>query len=93
MNVNREMLEAEFKRQLDFANFIGTNQTAPFRKEFLEYALTLIKAQPTADVVEVVRCKDCKHCADEFWCGYHSSVCTPADFCSYGERKEQFEKD
>lgn len=52
---------------------------------------------PTADVVEVVRCKDCKH--------YDIGVCLkiysdgnahpeawqgrkPEDFCSYGERKE-----
>ena len=45
---------------------------------------------PTADVVEVVRCKDCKHknpignkcLRDNLW---HDSD----DFCSYGERKEQ----
>lgn len=43
---------------------------------------------PTADVVEVVRCKDCK---------WHDSIDGPMrqcditdddDFCSYGERKE-----
>lgn len=43
MNINREMLIAEFKRQIDFSNFVESNYTASFRKEFLEYALTLIQ--------------------------------------------------
>lgn len=56
-----------------------------------------IKEAPTADVVEVVRCKDCKHyCLSDFrkpeehrWC---EQICNgdyypePTDFCSYGER-------
>jgi hypothetical protein len=50
----------------------------------------LIKEQPTADVVEVVRCKDCKHfllhrmaCINPF----HNGWCTINDYCSYGERR------
>ena len=56
-----------------------------------------INEQPTADVVEVVRCKDCKH----LWRGFPergmlSCMQNPFrrrqvmldDFCSYGERKE-----
>lgn len=43
---------------------------------------------PAADVVPVVRCKNCKH---EFGgsciiCGFQKRK--PEDFCSYGERKE-----
>lgn len=44
-----------------------------------------IGAVPTADVVEVVRCKDCK---------YQGTMDCPIDeqyeddFCSYGEQKE-----
>ena len=43
---------------------------------------------PTADVVPVVRCKECKHlfytmCAA---CGFLPHK--PNDFCSYGERKD-----
>ena len=58
---------------------------------------TLLLRQPAADVVPVVRCKDCTH--------YDLGVClkiysdgnaqkdswqsrNPDDFCSYGERKE-----
>lgn len=59
-----------------------------------------IKSAPTADVVEVVRCKDCKY--GDFYCS--SILCGNAhapwyndefdatmeldDYCSYGERKE-----
>lgn len=54
-----------------------------------------IKAAPTVDAVEVVRCKDCKHyeihkpkvlenCERN---GYIIPM-KPDDFCSYGERKD-----
>lgn len=43
MEITKEMLIAEFARQIDFANFMESNHTAPFRKAFLEYALTLIR--------------------------------------------------
>ena len=55
-----------------------------------------IEAAPRVDAVEVVRCKDCKHYAeDELWCS--SNCCVgdshanwyPHDFCSYGERREE----
>lgn len=45
-----------------------------------------INSQPTADVVEVVRCKDCRNRYEKNW-----SKCTgrrPDDFCSDGKRKE-----
>lgn len=43
------------------------------------------------DVVEVVRCKDCRYCHSDaygLWCfnDYEHSL-RPNDFCSYGERK------
>lgn len=52
---------------------------------------------PTADVVEVVMCKDCKHMSYDGACykcfrGIYSISGYKAvnlyDFCSYGERKE-----
>ena len=55
-----------------------------------------IRAIPAADVVDVVRCKDCVN-----YCGFEhckNGVCDvdsvskravyPDDFCSYGERKD-----
>lgn len=47
-----------------------------------------------ADVVEVVRCKDCKHffrklCYNECWgSGDPVPEVQENDFCSYGERKD-----
>ena len=49
---------------------------------------------PTVDAVEVVRCRQCKHCAPEnHHCDHHMGTVAPLrrkpdDFCSYGERKE-----
>lgn len=64
------------------------------------WTLTAIDKEPTADVVPVVRCKDCKYFeideGDELGeckCGYislsYSGVLYPhrTDFCNYGERK------
>ena len=50
---------------------------------------------PAADVVEVVRCKDCKsfgiyQCSGNGYCTHNDGLENPDpdDFCSYGERKE-----
>lgn len=43
-------------------------------------------------VMEIVRCKDCKHMMFSDFYGEcskgHMSVVSPDDFCSYGERSE-----
>lgn len=42
-----------------------------------------------ADVVEVVRCKDCKNYkGEQHNCWLMRAKMKPMDFCSYGERKE-----
>lgn len=56
-------------------------------KEFKEIFDEIIDAQPTADVVEVVRCKDCKW-RDESTCLIHGAIWKDNDFCSMGERSE-----
>lgn len=57
-------------------------------EDVLEYA----KYLPTADVVEVVRCKDC-----QYWTGKDYDGCCiknglatrfAKEYCSYGERKD-----
>lgn len=58
----------------------------------------LLEDTPVADVVKVVRCKDCKHYGGitfgnicRRWSAIYSGVknCTkPDDYCSYGERKD-----
>lgn len=71
--------------------------------EGIAYALHKITKAPAADVVEVVRCKDCKHNVanwnhsdplditdyTDITCDYHmTDGMRPNDFCSCGERKE-----
>lgn len=48
----------------------------------------IISDIPSADVVEVVRCKDCKEFqANHHWCGFLKTDIDPDGFCSYGERR------
>ena len=52
-----------------------------------------IKALPSADVVQVVRCKDCERSEydvvfESYWCKLKRLV-KPDDFCSYGKRREE----
>lgn len=61
--------------------------------------LEILETALTADAVEVVRCKDCKHYKTRnqsaYWdnkallcCRSANVKVRPEDFCSYGERKE-----
>ena len=73
-----------------------------YRHQYDDHIVTCSHWKPADDVVEVVRCKDCKHWRHEtdgmidhyecaVFCGcYGKSYLTGADdFCSYGERKEK----
>ena len=64
------------------------------KKKSLEYLKKFVEHQPTADVVEVVRCKDCVHCKVNFLAT--AAICEKVlhtienenDFCSYGKKVE-----
>lgn len=53
--------------------------------------IDIISKQPTADVVEVVRCKSCVHyqngACNHFGYYTYAPDVDEEDFCSYGERK------
>ena len=54
----------------------------------------LVKKAPTADVVEVVRCKDCvfrlqDDVCGRYYCELDDSYVGETDYCSRGERREQ----
>lgn len=62
-----------------------------------ESACKQIKMMPTEDVVEVVRCKDCKHghwnqetCHGKpiYYCDRTGLQVSKYSFCSYGERRD-----
>ena len=76
----------------------------PKQKKGVLMAISKLKEAPTADVVEVVRCKDCKHAILDLM-EKGLAVCRRPvlkngqllpfnlenkynDFCSYGERKD-----
>jgi hypothetical protein len=63
----------------------------------LRDVVRMVCASPTVDAVEVVRCKDCKHCSLDL-SGRDAHLCMRKevgfivrrkldDFCSYGERR------
>lgn len=59
----------------------------------LKFARGAISEIPAADVVPVVRCKDCKHYKpEEYECGCDFGGGLPYvkadDFCSYGDRMD-----
>ena len=65
--------------------------------------LDIIDAAPAADVVEVVRCKDCVcmgkrpprpkgYREDCGWCMLHGGVMLHEDYCSNGERMDDDER-
>lgn len=60
-----------------------------FAPEYLKpFIVSLIEKQPTADVVEVVRCKDCTEWdKDEYECSHWYGF-REDDYCSYGERMD-----
>ena len=63
----------------------------------LTEAIITVQNQPTADVVEVVRCKECTHghwnqetCHGKpiYYCDRTDLQVSKYSFCSYGERKD-----
>ena len=52
----------------------------------IDEAIRILNKMPTANVVKIVRCKDCKYYRDEY-CGV-LGFCEPDEFCSRGERRK-----
>lgn len=85
------------KRYIDADALIGRMHFVQFEDgEDRSLVYALIDMQPTADVQEVVRCRDCKHydpeqCYCNVWGDMfvHWEECDPVDpdgFCNRGER-------
>ena len=69
-------------------------KTNPYGKPTLDYesgvkVLNMIDEAPAADVVEVVRCKDCNSYNGHGFCLYHAEIVNDDDYCPCGERKEK----
>lgn len=91
-----DAIEAIKKEIQDFeANYMHDEDDEEYGHDIgfvagLHRAKTFIRSLPSAEAVEVVRCKDCIHWADaeDYDCEIHSGAWGEEDFCSYGERRE-----
>lgn len=64
-------------------------EKAPQMQRVLSKIINCIKDQPTADVAEIVRCKDCKHHGKDetgYWCNksLNSFKTVEDNFCKFG---------
>lgn len=93
-----ELIERLEKMAFDFKweNGIG-DKYVELANEAAE-AIRVLNAVPAADVVEVVRCKDCKYyyaypdeyrtCHEHYEIDGATKMMATEDFCSKGERRE-----
>lgn len=81
----KKYIDAEGVMRACYDSFLKTGNKA-YREIF-----ALVEAVPAADVVEVVRCKDCKYRDDDDFCtgrGYPNVLAPDDGFCDKGERRE-----
>ena len=73
------------------------SQKHGIKKALRELKMYVVHAVPTADVVEVVRCKDCKYgevdnadFPNQYFCNHHGCDWNDENhFCGYGELKNK----
>ena len=101
--IKRLLSEAQLFQD-DIVCAVGTDfmqNIAEAENRMLFDILNGLKSETAADVVEVVRCKDCKSCLTyKKWNGKEYAGCCrngeiyevePNHYCSYGERSEDTE--
>lgn len=97
-------MDEYIERKALIESFTVNGGEITYGETMLKAIISRINSAPTADVVEVVRCKDCKHGEADYGCGgdiinpFQYRCCydgdswnPPEHFCSYGERKEGVE--
>ena len=89
--IEREALEVALNHRLNF--LMAENGEYDHYTSGFDEAVTRVENFPAADVVPVVRCKDCRlrgreECAMFYRCecGEQHTWETDNDFCSYGEK-------
>lgn len=89
-NIDKKIEDIISRQPKDFSSYQNGFYTA------IKYLWGEISDLPTADVVAVVKCKDCKYSRKQdkvfgitdYKCVKHNISClSPYDFCSYGERR------
>ncbi len=80
-----KLLTDEFLHTLPIGNGRSSGRVVVFADD--------VEKQPTADVVEVVRCKDCvarpQNYLEPFACARNNILVYGNSFCSYGIRREE----
>ena len=81
------------KREDAMAEFTTNGSATVYGIDKCKAIISRLQLVPSADVVEVVRCKDCEYWDDHERCDFWSSIMSPYypeknDYCSYGERAE-----
>lgn len=85
---------AYIEREKAIDKILSLKTSGAFTQAFKNAVLQTLEQEPAADVVEVVRCKDCKYCdPDNRHFDHYMVTVFPVsreynDFCSYGERKD-----
>ena len=102
--IEREALISELQEEIEFETSMYTEEQNKYFNIGLKCAIRDVKSHPAADVVEVVRCKDCENCLcinDRYMCKrnaiydnrndeFHGLCAVKKEhFCSYGERKDK----
>ena len=89
--IEREEAKARLRMWITDCVLDGDNETADRFRDCID----LLDSIPAADVVEVVRCKDCLYSTGRYGhmecihgVSYRNTWNKPDFFCSYGERKE-----
>ena len=99
MKINKEYIERRALlneiEEIRPLNWTDTEAEITEQADF-DWFENLVKSQPTADVQEVVRCKDCRWRGTEECSMYYRCNCgeqhtweTDNDFCSYGEKMDK----
>ena len=91
--INREALMEGIGETVLFSVRGGTKTPTPEMRG-ANKVIDRIKSAPVADVVEVVRCKDCLYCKPTAVDGINACIrkseyIKPADYCSHGELKKR----
>lgn len=89
-------LDIEYSDKTSHTLYFNSKRNADTVKKIIEIDSSVPNEATVADVVEVVRCKDCKYYQDNNG-GYPHEMCKwrenetpdPDDYCSCGERKER----
>ena len=89
--IDADILIEALTEEFEFEATLCTKKENMWFKRGINCAIRNVDRIPTADVEEVVRCKDCGRSAkykDYYLCGVDNRAVNADSFCSYGERSD-----